>query len=83
MAKLSPTQREVLALAAAEGQIWRADTGRAINVWRVRYPDGRIEYANRTVHSLIDKDLLRIDDASPHWRRTVTITDAGRAELAT
>lgn len=77
-AKLSPNQRAVLALAAVEGQVWRADTGRVINVWHVRFPDGRIKYMTRTVIALIDKGLVWIDNDSPQYRRTLTLTDAGR-----
>jgi hypothetical protein len=82
MAKLSPNQRTVLAQAAVEGQVWRADTGRVINVWHVRLPDGRVEYMTRTVVALIHKGLVWIDDDSPRYRLTLSLTDTGRAELA-
>lgn len=82
-AKLSPNQRAVLARVAVEDQVWRADRGRVINVWHVRFPDGRVEYMTRTVIALIYKGLVRIDDDSPRYRLTLILTDAGRVLLDT
>lgn len=78
-ARLSPTQLAVLR-AAAEGRVWRASSGEAINVWFAS--DGRGSVTG-TVKALIRRGLLMIDPASPRHRRTVRLTDAGRALLDT